>query len=178
MPAGKSACTPPACPPAPGTPEAFAGLVRAIDLVFINDVALRDIFTLRTSVATMIDNLEAWLHALGPRADVVLTMGDLGAVVFPRDDGPPIFVPALAVDVVDATGAGDTFAGVFLSLWMHGAFTGRSGSARRHRRQPDDHRRGCAGPHLHARRHQRPNCNGWSPKKRRHERGHDQCFSK
>jgi ribokinase len=107
-------------------PEAFAGLVRAIDLVFINDVALRDIFTLRTSVATMIDNLEAWLHALGPRADVVLTMGELGAVVFPRNDGPLIFVPALAVDVVDATGAGDTFAGVFLSLWMHGCSLGEA----------------------------------------------------
>jgi sugar/nucleoside kinase (ribokinase family) len=108
------------------TPEAFAGLVRAIDLVFVNDVALRDIFAMRTSIATMIDNLEVWLHGIAPRADVVLTLGDLGAVVFPSDDGPSIFVPALAVDVVDATGAGDTFAGVFLSFWMHGASLGEA----------------------------------------------------
>jgi ribokinase len=108
------------------TPEAFAGLVRAIDLVFVNDVALRDIFAIRTSIATMIDNLEVWLQGIGPRADVVLTLGDLGAVVFPSDDGAPIFVPALAVDVVDATGAGDTFAGVFLSFWMHGASLGEA----------------------------------------------------
>ena len=35
-------------------------------------------------------------------------------------------MPALAVDVVDATGAGDTFAGVFLSFWMHGASLGEA----------------------------------------------------
>ena len=108
------------------TPEAFAELVRAIDLVFVNDVTLRAIFALRVSVATMIDNLETWLHAIGPRADVVLTLGDLGAVVFPRDDSAPIFVPALAVEVVDATGAGDTFAGVFLAFWMHGQSLGEA----------------------------------------------------
>ena len=48
------------------TPEAFAGLVRAIDLVFVNDVALRGIFAMRTSIATMIDNLEVWLHGSAP----------------------------------------------------------------------------------------------------------------
>jgi ribokinase len=107
-------------------PEAFAKLVRSIDLVFVNDVTLRIIFSMRTSIATMIDNLEVWLHAIGPRADEVLTLGDLGAVVFPRDDGAPIFVPALAVEMVDATGAGDTFAGVFLAFWMHGQSLGEA----------------------------------------------------
>jgi ribokinase len=32
----------------------------------------------------------------------------------------------LAVEVVDATGAGDTFAGVFLALWMHGCSLGEA----------------------------------------------------
>ena len=75
------------------TPEAFTELVRTIDLVFVNDVALRGIFAMRTSIATMIDNLEALLHRIGPRADVVLTLGDLGAVVFPRDDSARFSCP-------------------------------------------------------------------------------------
>jgi sugar/nucleoside kinase (ribokinase family) len=108
------------------TPDAFAKLVRAIDLVFVNEVALRQIFAMRCSVAAMIDQTEIWLHGLGERGDVVLTLGELGAVVFPRDNGSLIFVPALAVEVVDATGAGDTFAGVFLALWMHGAPLGQA----------------------------------------------------
>jgi ribokinase len=55
------------------------------------------------------------------RGDVVLTLGEFGAVVFRRGGGPQIEVPALPVERVDATGAGDAFAGVFLSLWLHGA---------------------------------------------------------
>ncbi|EWY40830.1 carbohydrate kinase [Skermanella stibiiresistens SB22] len=108
------------------TPEAFTRLVQAIDLVFVNDVTLREILGMRSTVAALIDQTEAHLRAIGPRADVVLTLGELGAVVFPSDDGPPVFVPALAVEVVDATGAGDTFAGVFLCFWMHGASLGEA----------------------------------------------------
>lgn len=54
------------------------------------------------------------------RGDVVLTLGEFGAVVFRKGGGPPIEVPALPVSRVDATGAGDAFAGIFLSLWLHG----------------------------------------------------------
>lgn len=102
------------------TPEAFLGLVASVNLVFINDVMLREIFDMRAPVASMILQFTEVLEAAGSRGDVVLTLGELGAVVFPKSGSTPIEVPALPVDRVDATGAGDAFAGVFLSFWLHG----------------------------------------------------------
>ncbi|TCL71078.1 PfkB family carbohydrate kinase [Rhizobium sp. BK251] len=103
------------------TPEAFMDLVRHIDLTFINDVTLREIFDFRTPVATMIQQTHDLLSRVKQRGDVVLTLGEFGAVVFRKGGGPQIEVPALPVERVDATGAGDAFAGVFLSFWLHGA---------------------------------------------------------
>ncbi|MBZ9800877.1 carbohydrate kinase family protein [Mesorhizobium sp. ES1-6] len=103
------------------TPEVFARMIRQIDLTFINDVMMREIFGFRTGVATMIEEVRLILSRVKPRGTVVLTLGEFGAVVFPSTGGPRIEVPALPVNRVDATGAGDSFAGIFLSLWLHGA---------------------------------------------------------
>ncbi|QKC96563.1 carbohydrate kinase family protein [Mesorhizobium sp. NZP2298] len=103
------------------TPETFAQMVRQIDLTFINDVMMREIFGFRTGIASMIDEVRLMLSRIKPRGTVVLTLGEFGAVVFPAGGGPQIEVPALPVNRVDATGAGDSFAGIFLSLWLHGA---------------------------------------------------------
>lgn len=59
--------------------------------------------------------------AEAPRAPLTaLTLGAEGAVLL---DGaaPPLRVAAPAAMVVDATGAGDAFAGVFLAAWLCGA---------------------------------------------------------
>ena len=59
--------------------------------------------------------------AASPRAPVtVLTLGASGAALF---DGAaaPVRVDAPQARVVDATGAGDAFAGVFLAAWLRGA---------------------------------------------------------
>jgi ribokinase len=101
-------------------PEAFIDLVKRVDLTFINDEIVREIFNLRTPLASMIEEVRRILFRIKSRGDVVLTLGEFGAVVFRRGGGAQIEVPALAVDRVDATGAGDAFAGVFLSLWLHG----------------------------------------------------------
>jgi ribokinase len=103
------------------TPDAFAAMIQCIDLTFINDVTLREIFGFRTPMATMIEQTHAMLSQVKKRGDVVLTLGEFGAVVFRKSGAPQIEVPALPVDRVDATGAGDSFAGIFLSLWLHGA---------------------------------------------------------
>lgn len=103
------------------TPEAFLDLIQRIDLTFINDVTLREIFDFRTPMATMIQQTHAALSRVRPRGDVVLTLGEFGAVVFRKGGGSQIEVPALPVERVDATGAGDAFAGAFLSMWLHGA---------------------------------------------------------
>ncbi len=103
------------------TPEAFADLVGRIDLTFVNDETLREIFNIRTPLASMIEEARRVFSRIKPRGDIVLTLGEFGAVVFRKGSGTQIEVPALPVDRVDATGAGDAFAGVFLSLWLHGA---------------------------------------------------------
>jgi len=102
-------------------PDSFMELVCNIDLVFVNDVMLREIFAIRSPIATIIQHLNEVLSGCQPRADVVLTLGEHGAVIFPRDGAAPIEVPALPVELIDATGAGDAFAGVFLCFWLHGA---------------------------------------------------------
>jgi ribokinase len=48
-----------------------------------------------------------------PDATLVLTLGDQGA--FYSNDGTHIRVPSRKIEVVDTTGAGDTFAGYFLA---------------------------------------------------------------
>jgi sugar/nucleoside kinase (ribokinase family) len=103
------------------TPTAFTELVQLVDLTFINDVTLREIFGYRTPLATMIGQAHDALFKIKRRGDVVVTLGEFGAVVFPKSGGPQIEVPALPVDRVDGTGAGDSFAGIFLAFWLHGA---------------------------------------------------------
>src|SRR5262249_59703 len=95
--------------------------IRRVDLAFINDVTLREIFDLRTPMATMIEQAHDAFARAKPRGDVVLTLGEFGAVVFRKSGGPQIEVPALPVERIDATGAGDTFGGVLLRFWLHGA---------------------------------------------------------
>lgn len=102
------------------TPAAFADLIGQVDLTFINDETFREVFGIRTPLASMLDEAEHILKRIKTRGDVVLTIGEFGAVVFKNGGGTTIEVPALPVTRVDATGAGDAFAGIFLSLWLHG----------------------------------------------------------
>jgi len=87
-----------------------AELVRTlgrVQLLFINDGEIRQL-TGETNVAKAVERVRAW----GPEA-VVVKRGEHGALVFGTDD---LFaVPAYPLrDVVDPTGAGDSFAGGFL----------------------------------------------------------------
>jgi ribokinase len=102
-------------------PEAFLKLIGQLDLIFINDDTLREIFDIRTPLAAMIEEARRIFSRVKQRGEVVLTLGEFGAVVFRKGSAPQIEVPALPVTRVDATGAGDAFAGVFLSLWLNGA---------------------------------------------------------
>lgn len=102
-------------------PEAFGALVTRTDLTFVNDETLREIFNIRTPLASMIEEAGRIFSRMKKRGNIVLTLGEFGAVVFRKSGRAQIEVPALPVDRVDATGAGDAFAGVFLCLWLHGA---------------------------------------------------------
>lgn len=60
------------------------------------------------------------LLALGPRM-VVIKMGAAGALVQERGDSAPQHVPAVPVDALDTTGAGDAFCGGFAAQLAAGA---------------------------------------------------------
>ncbi len=102
------------------TPDAFLDLVGRIDLTFAGDRLIRDIFDIRLPMQALVAEVRTRLSGLARRGHLVITFGAYGAVVFPADGSAPIEVPALPVSRVDATGAGDAFAGIFLSLWLHG----------------------------------------------------------
>jgi ribokinase len=59
-------------------------------------------------------------HAADGGASIVLTMGASGSVLI-QPGKAPVCVPALAVDPVDVTGAGDVFVGIFLAVFLNTA---------------------------------------------------------
>jgi ribokinase len=91
---------------APMHPTA-ADLLPDLDLLVVNEVEAADL--LGESVAVTETATLARLAKRGPRR-IVVTLGKEGAVVW--EDGQMARVPALPVEPVDTTGAGDTFCGV------------------------------------------------------------------
>jgi sugar/nucleoside kinase (ribokinase family) len=89
--------------------EELGEVLRCIDLIVVNDEEVREISGLRGIVTAA-----AAVLAMGPRA-VIVKRGDAGALLFQQDGC--FFIPAYPVrDVVDPTGAGDSFAGGFMGL--------------------------------------------------------------
>jgi len=85
-------------------PEALRRVLRRIDLLFINDSEARlmtGIFNITAAARALLD--------MGPRY-VVVKKGEHGSLLMSRDES--FLVPAYPVEnVVDPTGAGDSFAG-------------------------------------------------------------------
>lgn len=84
---------------------------HAVDWLVLNRVELDQLCAARSVTGTDPAHRALKLAAL-LGADVALTLGGQGALIA-GCDGRHLASPALAVDVVDTTGAGDTFAGVF-----------------------------------------------------------------
>lgn len=91
--------------------EKFKKLIGICDLVFCNEHELQSL--------TQDPNLEAACQSvLGSETDYIVTAGARGAFIVSQ--GEIHHYPTQAVDIVDATGAGDYFAGGFLSALMDG----------------------------------------------------------
>lgn len=85
----------------------LTALCSRVDMLVLNDEEARQL----TDKANLVHAAKA-LRALGPK-QVVIKKGEHGALLFQNDD---VFaLPALPLsNVVDPTGAGDTFAGAFI----------------------------------------------------------------
>src|SRR5215467_12971832 len=87
-----------------GEPETLAKMLRRIDLLVINDEEARQLSGIENLVRAAAD-----IRKRGPTR-LVVKRGEFGALLF--DDAGTFFVPAYPLEeVVDPTGAGDTFAG-------------------------------------------------------------------
>jgi sugar/nucleoside kinase (ribokinase family) len=104
-----------------GQPDALAKVLRRVDLLVINDEEARQL----AREHNLVRAAQA-IRAMGPRT-VIVKRGDSGALLFYDHVGQQgVFAaPAFPLDqVVDPTGAGDTFAGGFMgSLARAGAVT-------------------------------------------------------
>lgn len=85
-------------------------LLRAVDLLVVNEGELRALVTQAGTVATMLQQLDL--------PTVVVTLGQRGCIARQQDDF--VLQPAFTVTPVDTTGAGDTFCGTLVAHLGHG----------------------------------------------------------
>jgi sugar/nucleoside kinase (ribokinase family) len=87
-----------------GEPKALAEMLRCIDLLIINDEEARELSGIHN-----IPRAAADIRKRGP-SRLIIKRGEFGALLF--DDAGTFFVPAYPLEeVLDPTGAGDSFAG-------------------------------------------------------------------
>ena len=86
-------------------------LIPFFDVIFFSHT-----YYLRSGHATPKDFLDA-VRERNPSAVYIITAGENGAYHSSRDH-PFLHIPTTKVDVVDATGAGDTFIAGFVWSWM------------------------------------------------------------
>ncbi len=100
----------------------FRALLAAADLVFVNRDVARAVTGFRGARIGLVARLEAlWLAIPESRPVLAFTLGDEGVVMWEEDREAGVHIPARPVEPVDGTGAGNTFAGIFLAARLNGA---------------------------------------------------------
>jgi ribokinase len=96
--------------------EVFA----SFDLVVLHRETLTLLPWFSGDIRDGLAQLAAKARVAGPHGPelVIVTLGTEGAAAVARD-GAIVKAPALPVDVVDTTGAGDSFVGSFLAAWLN-----------------------------------------------------------
>lgn len=89
-----------------------------LQVLFVNQVEVCQLLDLPLEPLPALEDLAALLQTRWPTTLVVITLGAQGAASVYQ--GQLELVPAVSVQVVDTTGAGDTFIGYFLHAWMQG----------------------------------------------------------
>lgn len=92
--------------------------LERLAVLFVNQVEVCQLLDLPLEPPPALADLVTLLQTRWPTTLVVITLGAQGAASIYQ--GQLEFVPALPVQVVDTTGAGDTFTGYFLHAWMQG----------------------------------------------------------
>ncbi len=87
--------------------------IALVDLFFPNEVELEGIGTGSSAVENLTN-----LQALAERVNVIAKLGPLGCLTVAKEGLKS--VPAPTVNVVDPTGAGDSFNAGFLAAWLRG----------------------------------------------------------
>ncbi len=101
-------------------PSPFDGAIQACDfnkvsLIFVNEI---EIAQLCNTSSEKPEELLDWFESKYPEVQIVLTLGPDGA--WYSGKGKRVFQPAIKVETVDTTAAGDTFSGYFLEGWSTG----------------------------------------------------------
>lgn len=92
---------------------ALDALVRRADIVFVGRDEAEVLWDTATAAAIR--------ERFSAVPELIVKDGEVGATVYAGDD--EVFVPALRVEVVEAVGAGDAFAGGYLAARLDGAST-------------------------------------------------------
>jgi ribokinase len=101
--------------PAVPLPDEFLSLA---DVCVPNETEIEQLTGTATPTREAAEVAARELQARGPRA-VIVTLGDRGALVVEAQDAE--FIPAVSVDAVDPTGAGDAFIGSLAVFLAEGA---------------------------------------------------------
>ncbi|HEX6337628.1 MAG TPA: ribokinase [Jiangellaceae bacterium] len=94
--------------PAPASPLP-AGLLGSVDLLVPNE---HEVAVLAGDLPGPTSPHAAAMALSGGTTEVLVTLADRGSAYYPAD-GEPVVVPAVEVEAVDTTAAGDTFVGAF-----------------------------------------------------------------
>jgi len=94
----------------------LAAMIADLDLFMPGEMELQHIAGAPDMATAITETLAAMRRGV-----LVLKQGATGATAHSRNGQPPVHVPALAVQAIDTTGAGDAFDAGFLSRFVHGA---------------------------------------------------------
>ena len=100
--------------PAPCSDDVRNYPLNKVDLIFVNEIEAAQLSSCCGNFEDIADAMQKML----PQTQIVMTLGENGAYYLAG--GKRIFTPAVKTDVVDTTGAGDTFCGYFLASLLRG----------------------------------------------------------